>query len=148
MQQQPERSQPILCLIDGYPASQSEGREGSGITEGMKQRLALLDRYPGRWALVATEVQRDGVKELAGTRASTFAKYGYETATVNCKTYARKPHPDGLPIEALVKKAEVRPYEPLPAIKQNSFGWSRDEINNALATARAWLFPTEGIQAA
>jgi hypothetical protein len=135
-----------LCLIDGYQGSIQEGREGSGITEGMKRKLAILDKHPGRWALVHEEGGPRGNRFYVGTAGPNFAKYGCEIATVNGKTYARRPHPSGLPIESLVTKRA--PAEPLPVIKPNSFGWSRDEINNALATARAWLFPTEGIQAA
>jgi hypothetical protein len=144
----PKPPQPVLCLLDGYPGSLYENREGNGITEGMKRKLQLLDRYPGRWALVGTELWKDGRRDIVGTQARSFAKYGYETATVNSRVYARRAHPDGLPIEAVVKKMPKRLYEPLPAVQPDSFGWSRAEINNALATARAWLFPTEGIQAA
>ena len=141
--------QAVLCLIDGYLGSVQEGKDGSfGMTEGMKRKLQLLDRYPGRWALVGTEFSQDGRKELVGTQARSFAKYGYETATLGGKIYARKSHPDGLPIEAVVEKAPKRYYEPLPAVQPDSFGWSPAEIKNALATAKAWLFPTEGIQAA
>jgi hypothetical protein len=148
MQQQSKPLAAILCLIDGYTGSPYENREGNGITEGMKRKLQLLDRYPGRWALVGTELWKDGRRDVVGTQARSFAKYGYETATVNSRVYARKPHPDGLPIEVVVKKMPKRLYEPLPAVEPDRFGWSKAELSNALATAKAWLFPTEGIQAA
>jgi hypothetical protein len=147
MQQQRRPLPAILCLIDGYQGSLFEGREGSGVTEGMKRKLELLDRYPGRWAIVSEDGRRDGERFLAGTSGRDFAKYGCEVVTVNRKTYARRPHPSGLPIDAYVSKHRVT-REPLPIVEQNRFGWSATELSNALATAKAWLFPTEGIQAA
>lgn len=148
MQQQPKPAQRILCLIDGYLGNINEGREGAvGKSPDMERKLALLDRYPGRWALVGSEIIRGGVRVSVGTKGRTYARYGYETASANGKTYARRPHPDGVPLSALVKSVRPKQPEPLPVVQPDEFGWSRDEINNALATAKAWLFPTEGIQA-
>lgn len=146
MQQQPKPLPPILCLIDGYPGSVFEGREASGMTDGMKQRLAILDRNPGRWALVHSVVYGNGGEVHAGTKPQFWRKLGYEVETINCDTYARRPHPNGRPLSDFVTRQERK--EPLPKLRPAQFGWSRDEINSALATAKTWLFPIEGIQAA
>ncbi len=147
MQRQPRRSERVLCLIDGYPSHVQEGREGSGAGPSMERKLRMLDRYPGRWILVAERIKGTGGVRV-GTGAENFAKYGYETATANKRTYARAPHPSGLPLESVVTKLPRRHIDPLPAVESDEFGWSATEMNNAIATARSWLFPIEGTQAA
>jgi hypothetical protein len=148
MRKQPKRSQPILCLIDGYLGSLHEGRIGKGsMTPGQERKLALLDRYPGRWAVVhARERAGDGYNNI-GTHGPEFVKHGYEVAVANGKTYARRPHPSGRPLSDFVTKMPAKRFDPMPAVESDEFGWSRDELANAAATARAWLFPIEGIAA-
>lgn len=145
-----EKLPPILCLIDGYPGHIQEGREGSGsgvMAEGTKRKLMAIDSRPGRWALIG-ERGLEG-KASSGLEGAKFKRLGYEVQTLNGKTYARKPSPDGRPLTDWVTPTVLLvPDAPLPMVEPDEFGWSPTEINNALATARAWLFPIEGNLAA
>ncbi len=156
MQQQPKRSrviqrtpEAILCLIDGYPSHSLEGREGSfGAGPAMEGKMRMLDQYAGRWMLVSERIRVAGELVRVGTAAENFVSRGYETAIVNNKTYARHPHPGGLPIDSVVTKLPRRHVDPLPVVESDEFEWSANELHNAIATARSWLFPIEGTQAA
>ena len=147
MQQRSGVQKRILCLLEGYPSTFG-GAEVPGSSAATTEYIRhVLNERPGHWFLIG---HRQGLGSTAtGVDASTARKQGYEVETVNCKTYARVPHPSGLPIEALVTRRKPWNHadEP-PKLIADRFGWSRGELNEAMATARAWLFPTEGIAAA
>lgn len=149
----PPRSKPsqrILCLVDGYPSE--SGMQGS---EGEPNRLGPvllnvmhhLDRWPGRWAVVH-EILVDpitGAEQQRGIVAAALIKQGYECKRLNRKTYARKPA-EGAPelTDLVARKPPLAPITGYPEVTPDEFGWTRDEINQALATAKSWLFPLEG----
>jgi hypothetical protein len=92
--------------------------------------------------------RQGGVLTRAGARAFDLKARGYEVAGVDGKQYARVPHPSGVPISSLVTKTRpLTAADALPEVKAIHFGWSQDELRQAAATARAWLFPIEGIAA-
>lgn len=135
----------VLCLIDGYPAL-----FGGVNDEGTKQaQIARIDRVlksrPGHWYLVGHRSTR----RSEGSEPRTMRDAGFEVEVVNGDVYARVPHPDGRPLSELVAKRQPWTFgDKLPELAVDGFGWSRNELNQAMATARAWLFPTEGIAAA
>jgi hypothetical protein len=145
MQQHSGPQTRILGLTEGYSATfGGDDVEGSGLAHGQYVARAL-NAWPGHWFVVGHRL-RGGARR--GFGSSNARRNGYECKEVNGKVYARVPHPDGVPLEQLVTKR--RPWDvgdALPELKADKFGWSRGELNEAMATARAWLFPTEGIAA-
>jgi hypothetical protein len=133
----------ILGLVDGYPPmSGSTGIEGMQ-SEQSEYIARALNARPGHWFLVG---QRLPGGQRRGIGTSNTRRCGYEGKEVNGNVYARVPHPDGVPLESLVTRR--KPWssgDALPALAADKFGWSRGELNDAMAMARAWLFPTEGI---
>lgn len=145
MKQPSSRQERILSLIDGYQ-SDFGGEFDAGSKQGQLSRIVReLHRWPGHWFLVGQISRRGGAKATAGARAVDLKRHGCETAEVDGKQYARIPG-EGVPLMSLVTRPEKRQmHERLPAVASDKFGWSRNELANAKATARAWLFPIEGI---
>lgn len=134
----------VLCLIEGYPSVfGGQEVESSRAANSLRMRR-WMTAYPGTWFIVGD------ARAGTGDNAGGMRRRGYESAEYDGATYARIPHRDGLPIEAVV--ARRKPWhhlgDKLPELKADRFGWSGDEMTDALATAKAWLFPIEGIQAA
>lgn len=132
----------ILSLIDGYQAS-----FGYQQANGQRMDAALYSR-PGHWFLVGRRWVTNGVDYTVGSPATDLKRRGFETAVVNNNHYARVSTSDGKPLTDFVTRQP--PYNPQSApqqLKSDSFGWSSTELSSALATARAWLFPIEGIAA-
>jgi len=144
MQPHSKRLDRVLCLIEGYP-SNFGGVEVESSKAAVSQRMSReLNAAPGTWFIVGD--RRAGT----GARVDSMRARGYEAAEVNAAVYARVPHPSGLPIESVVPKQLpwLHMVDKLPTLTADRFGWSTNELTDALATARAWLFPTEGMQAA
>jgi hypothetical protein len=154
MQRPDKPSQRILFLIDGYPSeSGMQGSEGDLGRLGpvMHNVMTQLDRWPGRWAVVRELIVDPitGARHERGIPVERLEQQGYEVARLNRKGYARKPLKGAPPLSDLVaKKPALAPIVGYPEVTPDEFGWTRDEINDALATAKSWLFPTEGTQAA
>lgn len=148
MHSQPRPQHAVMGLIDGYLSGVMVGRIGPfGLSPHVLKAMEQLDKHPGRWGLIFVKAQPG--YEAAGMYDKSFSRAGYELVTVNGKTYARKPHPSGLPIDAVVTRQKPRvPSDALPAVTPDVFGWSANELHHALATAKSWLFPIEGTQAA
>lgn len=142
MRKQPKPSRPVLCLIDGYLGSIQEGRVGQGLAPHVVHAMKMLDRYPGRWAIIRSASKID--KTDVGIKSALFSERGYELRSMNGNMYARRPHRSGKPLEQTVTQLPPRRRDPLPAVEMDEFGWSPAEIDDALATANAWLFQTEG----
>jgi hypothetical protein len=110
-----------------------------------------LNANPGRWAVVRELIVDPitGARHERGIPVERLEQQGYEVARLNRKGYARKPLKGAPPLSDLVaKKPALAPIVGYPEVTPDEFGWTRDEINDALATAKSWLFPTEGTQAA
>jgi len=146
MPSQHKPARPVLCLIDGYLGAIQEGRVGKGLAPHIIHAMKMLDRYPGRWAIIRSRSKTEGFDY--GMKADVFKAHGYEVSCLNGNTYVRRAHRSGIPLDATVTRLPRRMPCPLPAVENDEFGWSPAEINNALATARAWLFPIEGNLAA
>jgi hypothetical protein len=147
MQQHSGPQERILSLLEGYP-SNFGGVEIAGSKLAHTEYIArMMHSRPGHWFLVGHRPNNGGAR--LGVDGSTARRQGYEMAEVNCNVYARVPHPSGLPIEALVTRRKPwNHHDKLPELTADRFGWSRGEMSDAMATARAWLFPIEGIAAA
>lgn len=147
MQQHSGPQKRILNLIEGYPSTFG-GVDVAGSSAATTEYISrVLHERPGDWFLIGYRIGSSGAS--IGVEANTARKQGYEVECISRNIYARVPHPDGLPIEALVTRR--KPWtlgDRLPELTADRFGWSRGEMNDAMATARAWLFPTEGIAAA
>jgi len=148
MQQHSGQQERILCLLEGYPSTFG-GVEVPGSSAAKTEYIShVLHQRPGHWFLVGHR-PADNDRAVTGVDAGTARKQGYEVECINHHIYARVPHPSGLPIEALVTRRKAWHHsDALPEVTPDRFGWSRGELNEAMATARAWLFPTEGIAAA
>jgi hypothetical protein len=146
MQQHSGPQKRILCLLEGYPSTFG-GVEVAGSPAANSEYIShVLNQRPGHWFLVG--YRRGSSNTSTGVDANTARKQGYEVECIARHIYARVPHPSGLPIESLVTRR--KPWtlgDKLPEVTADKFGWSRGELNEAMATARAWLFPTEGIAA-
>ena len=136
----------ILCLIDGYQ-SVFGGELDAGSKQANASRMEREMRArPGQWFLVGQSGKSGGVFTRIGARASDLRGRGFEAVEIDGKHLARVPHKSGVPIESLVtRRKPPTAADALPSVKSDRFGWSRDELNNATATAKAWLFPIEGI---
>lgn len=154
MQRPSKPSQRILCLIDGYPSeSGMQGSEGdlSRLGPVLLNVMQQLDKRPGRWAVVHEKLVDPitGVEQRRGVEPDVLRKHGYEVARLNRKGYARRPLEGAPPLSDLVaRKPPLAPITGYPEVTPDEFGWTRDEIKQALATAKSWLFPLEGEQIA
>lgn len=148
MQQPNSRSERILGLIDGYP--ELFGGNGEVMNSVARQQWVrkTMDESPGRWFVVGEVRHVNRRRVSVGPHPYILRGYGYEVEIANSKVYARAPHPSGRPLSDYVDIAPPkRPSDAPPELTSDKFGWSGSEIQDALATARAWLFPIEGIAA-
>lgn len=148
MQQRSNPAGAVLCLIDGYLSTGGDGEVTDKIASATRVRRMMHQRA-GRWCLVG-ELRYVNRRPVAvGADQTILRKQGFEVEVVNRKIYARAPHPSGRPLSDFVeRKPQARRGDALPELAPAAFGWSRDELSNAIATAHAWLFPETGIQAA
>jgi hypothetical protein len=139
----------ILCLINGYPTCFG-GVETYGSDMAHSVLIAReLKARPGHWFLVGKMTKVNGREVKVGSEPVDMRRRGYEAARVDGHIYARTPHESGVPLNALVtKQPTYLAMEKLPELTVSTFGWSKNELKNATATAHAWLFETEGIAAA
>lgn len=136
----------ILSLIDSYPSTYGGEFDAGSVRDNARRTDIALASRPGHWFLIGENGK--GSVQATGARTSDVRSRGYEAVELNGRHYARIAHPSGVSIEALVTKLPyTKPTDRLPVLARD-FAWSRDELNDALATARAWLFPIEGNQAA
>lgn len=148
MQQRSNPADRVLCLIDGYLSTGGDGEVTDKVANMARLRRMMHER-PGHWCLVGELRYVNRREMLTGADATVLRKQGFEVETVNRKIYARAPHPSGRPLSDLVeRKPQARRGDAIPELAPASFGWSRDELSNAIATAHAWLFPESEIQAA
>jgi ethanolamine utilization protein EutQ (cupin superfamily) len=148
MQQPSKPAERILCLIEGYPSAFGGDGEVKADHAHQKWVRKMMSEQPGRWFLVGEVVYVNRVRKRLGREPVELRKLGFEAEQVSHKVYARAPHPDGVPLSDLVTRAEPRTRsDALPEVADVRFGWTADEMSNAIATARAWLFPTKGIAA-
>ena len=140
------RQQRILGLIDGYQSI--FGGDAGSRRQNLSRVIAEMRKRPGHWFLVGQRSRAQGISVKVGATADDLKRHGSETSEVDGKLYARFPHKSGVLLESLLSRPSKRlQITPLPAVESDRFGWSRDELNNATATAKAWLFPIEGIAA-
>ena len=148
MKQPSGRQQRILGLVDGYPAAFGGESDDGSIRAGASRNLREMRKRPGHWFLVGQRRRVDGRTVKTGSMAADLRQRGVEAVEVDGKQYARVPGKCGVAIEALVTKQPAPlPSDALPEVTRDRFGWSQNELANAAATARAWLFPIEGIAA-
>lgn len=146
--QQPKPSDRILSLIEGYPSLFGSDGEVKASNAHQKWVRKMMNSRPGQWFLVGDEAYVNRLRKRSGMAATELRKYGFEVEKVNDKVYARAPHPLGRPITDLVEQRPPKNrHDALPELADVRFGWTADEMSKALATARAWLFPVEGIAA-
>lgn len=130
----------IMTLVEACTMSPHDDKKDS---DAVRRGAGWLEANPGRWFIVG-EFAREfhGHSEaIVGMDQRTARAAGFEAETVNSRVYARLAHPDGLPLADFVTRSYRRQSDPLPKLASDPFGWSITEMQNALSTAREWLFP-------
>lgn len=126
---------PVADLVDPYTTKDTVG-------EAVESLAGWLRAHPGRWAMFGEGEH--------GFDSKILVAAGFEVAQKTSKltgvrrTYARLPHPEGEPLsEALARTKDGRAMYPsdLPDLQQDSFNWTKEELELACKTARENLFP-------
>lgn len=128
---------PVMDLVDPYSTKDTATATVEGVAAWMRS-------HPGRWAMFA-----EG--DMGVDRKNIQAAGDFEVCLRTSKTtgisrsYARLPHPEGETLNDALARTAKRPEFPpdLPDLQQDSFNWTKEELEAACAAARESLFPVQ-----
>lgn len=141
---------PVVDLVDIAHMFETQDDRAEMVAAAAARVLQWADTHPGRWCMFFAEGQgvcRDSMAKharRAGTYTITEIK---EFKGPERKVFLRLDHPEGEPLkQALQRPGSPRfPVRDLPELERSEFNWTAEELADATALARQWLWPVRAL---